>query len=229
MSAPLSRGRHATERRFNRHPPTRHPQSPTYRSPARTPICCGMHSRAPAALATALAIAFATACASTGARPRPFPTPGAAPAVTPPTAAPTVSTPGDTRASGLGDGYAIAHTALALRGVPYRSGGADPSGGFDCSGLVHYVFALHGLALPRVVRDQFQAGRAVALDQLEPGDLIFFETEGNDVSHVGIAIGGDQFVHAPNRRGRVRTSSVSEGYWGDRVVGARRVAALTGS
>ena len=124
----------------------------------------------------------------------------------------------------LRDGYAIARTALALQGIPYRLGGSDTRG-FDCSGLVQYVFALHGLGLPRVVRDQYRYGTPVDLDRLEPGDLVFFETQGSDVSHVGIAIGGDQFVHAPNARGVVRTSRLTAGYWGERAVGARRMLA----
>ena len=122
----------------------------------------------------------------------------------------------------LRDGYAIARTALALRGIPYRLGGTDPHG-FDCSGLVQYVFALNGLGLPRVVRDQYRYGEPVKLDALEPGDLVFFETQGDEVSHVGIAIGGDQFVHAPNSRGQVRISRLTSGYWGDRAIGARRL------
>ena len=122
----------------------------------------------------------------------------------------------------LRDGYAIARTALALRGVPYRLGGADTHG-FDCSGLVQYVFALHGLGLPRVVRDQYRYGDPVKLDELEPGDLVFFETQGDQVGHVGIALGGDQFVHAPNARGQVRISRLTSGYWAERAIGARRM------
>jgi cell wall-associated NlpC family hydrolase len=122
----------------------------------------------------------------------------------------------------LRDGYAIARTALALRGIPYRLGGADTRG-FDCSGLVQYVFALHGLGLPRVVRDQYRYGASVKLDELEPGDLVFFETAGGEAGHVGIAIGGDQFVHAPNARGLVRVNRLTTGYWADRIVGARRL------
>jgi cell wall-associated NlpC family hydrolase len=122
------------------------------------------------------------------------------------------------------DGFAIARTALSLRGVPYRLGGAD-TGGFDCSGLVQYVFALHGLGMPRVVRDQVRLGQPIALDALEPGDLVFFETEDARVSHVGIAIGGDQFVHAPNARGVVRVNRLTSGYWAERVVAARRLIA----
>jgi cell wall-associated NlpC family hydrolase len=153
---------------------------------------------------------FAAGCASSGAVPRPFPTPGG----TPPAA------PGPfPRAAG--DGYAIAGTALALQGIPYRSGGEDPSG-FDCSGLVQYVLQQHHIAYPRVVRDQYEAGRPIAGDDIQPGDLLFFVTEGRDVSHVGIAIGGDQFVHAPNARGVVRVESLGARYWRDRFVGARR-------
>jgi cell wall-associated NlpC family hydrolase len=120
------------------------------------------------------------------------------------------------------DGYAIASAALRLQGVPYRAGGSDLRG-FDCSGLVQYVLAQSGVAMPRIVREQYEVGARVRLDELEPGDLVFFTTEGRRVSHVGIAIGGDQFVHAPNSRGNVRVDSLATGYWGERIKGARRV------
>ena len=177
-----------------------------------------MQWRAPAAIVGGVVVALASACASSGSRPRPLPAPPAAagrPAAPVPLPVPA---PGSTA-----DGYAIARTALALRGIPYRLGGTDTRG-FDCSGLVQYVFALHGLGLPRVVRDQVHHGATVPLDALEPGDLVFFETEGSQISHVGIAIGGDQFVHAPNARGVVRLSRLTAGYWGDRAVAARRLA-----
>lgn len=172
------------------------------------------------ALAIALSVAgwtLASACASTGARPQPFPTPPG------PALPPVQSSPIAIPDPELRDGYSIARTALAFKGVPYRSGGTDPRDGFDCSGLVQYVFALHGLQMPRVVRDQFRLGRDISLDALEPGDLVFFRTEGRAVSHVGIVLGGEQFIHAPNSRGTVRTSTFAAGYWGDRIVGARRV------
>jgi peptidoglycan endopeptidase LytE len=176
-----------------------------------------MQWRAGAMIAGGLAVTFASACASSVSKPRPFPKPPSA-AGRPSTPVPLpVPTPGATT-----DGYAIARTALALRGVPYRLGGADTRG-FDCSGLVQYVFALHGMGLPRVVRDQVRFGATVPLDALEPGDLVFFETDGSEVSHVGIAIGGDQFVHAPNSRGVVRINRLTAGYWGDRAVMARRL------
>jgi cell wall-associated NlpC family hydrolase len=168
-------------------------------------------------LAGGLALVLASGCASSGTQPRPFPAPPAA-ARRPPTPIPLpVPVPG-----AIADGYAIARTALALRGVPYRLGGTDTRG-FDCSGLVQYVFAIHGLGLPRIVRDQVRYGATVPLDALEPGDLVFFETDGSQVSHVGIAIGGDQFVHAPNARGVVRVNRLTAGYWGDRAVAARRL------
>jgi cell wall-associated NlpC family hydrolase len=113
-------------------------------------------------------------------------------------------------------------TALSLRGVPYRNGGSDPSG-FDCSGLVQYVFAQHGLALPREVREQFVLGREIPSDLVQPGDLLFFATTGTGPSHVGVAIGADEFVHAPSTRGSVRVERFSAGYWADRIVGVRRV------
>jgi cell wall-associated NlpC family hydrolase len=120
------------------------------------------------------------------------------------------------------DGYAIATTALALQGTPYRTGGTDPSG-FDCSGLVQYVLGRYGLAWPRVVRDQFAVGERVKLDDIQPGDLVFFATESREVSHVGIAIGGDRFVHAPNSRGVVRVESLGSEYWSRHFAGARRI------
>jgi cell wall-associated NlpC family hydrolase len=122
-----------------------------------------------------------------------------------------------------GDGYAIAGTALALRGTPYRNGGADPASGFDCSGFVQFVFAQYGLVMPRGVRDQFEQGTPVQPDALEPGDLIFFTTTGPGASHVAIAIGGDQFVHAPSSSGTVRVESLHSSYWAPRFVGARRL------
>jgi cell wall-associated NlpC family hydrolase len=118
---------------------------------------------------------------------------------------------------------AVVGTALGLRGTPYRNGGADP-GGFDCSGFTQYVFAQHGVSLPREVRDQFQAGTPVGRRRLTPGDLVFFTTTEPGASHVGIAIGRDEFVHAPSSAGVVRVERVTASYWSRRFVGARRVA-----
>jgi cell wall-associated NlpC family hydrolase len=113
-------------------------------------------------------------------------------------------------------------TALSYRGVPYRNGGSDPSG-FDCSGFVQWVFAQQGRALPREVHDQFDVGKRVDRDDVKPGDLVFFHTDGKGASHVGIALGNDEFVHAPSSRGVVRIEKYTVEYWDKRYIGARRV------
>lgn len=177
-----------------------------------------------------LALAAASAaCASTGVAPRPFPMPDRA-------VAPSGGDAGSSRADATAtssaaptdasatkaDGYALAGTALALRGVPYRNGGADPNG-FDCSGFTQYVFGQYGIALPRAVREQFRVGKSVKPQELEPGDIVFFSTTDPGPSHVAIAIGGDEFVHAPSSTGVVRVEHLSSSYWGPRFLAARRL------
>ena len=125
----------------------------------------------------------------------------------------------DTTRSRAGE---IVTAALALRGAPYRNGGTTPDG-FDCSGFTQYVFAQHGIRLPRDVREQFHSGKAVKPDDLEPGDLVFFATTNASASHVAIVIGGDEFVHAPSASGVVRVERLSATYWSQRYLGARRV------
>jgi cell wall-associated NlpC family hydrolase len=167
-----------------------------------------------------IALAVVTsACASTGAVPRPFPIP-ATPSSPP--SADSAGSAASARTAGAVDGYAVAGTALALRGAPYRSGGSDPNG-FDCSGFTQYVYSQYGIPLPREVREQYRAGKRIDPSDLAPGDLIFFATTDPDVSHVAIAIGGDQFVHAPSSSGVVRVEYMSGSYWAPRFVGARRV------
>ena len=178
----------------------------------------------------ALALAAGSAgCASTGAVPKPFPVPGgSAPAPAPPTdAAPQPGAVTPTPAPPRGprsaiDGYALVGTALALRGTPYRDGGTDLSG-FDCSGFTQYVFAQHGVALPREVRDQFRVGKSVKPEEVAAGDMIFFTTTAPGATHVAIAIGGDQFVHAPSSTGVVRIERIGSSYWAPRYLGARRL------
>ena len=159
----------------------------------------------------------ATGCAAAGARPQPFPS------------GPSDETTPETWKSreGVGTataptGYAVSGTALQLRGTPSRNGGTAPYG-FDCIGLVWYVFAQHGLALPRTVEDQFLAGGEVLPANLQPGDLVFFSTTSRGASHVGIVIGGDSFIHAPSSTGVVRVERLSASYWSSRYMGARRV------
>jgi len=114
--------------------------------------------------------------------------------------------------------------ALAAVGTPYRRGGETPQRGFDCSGLVYHVFlAAHGITLPRRVAGQRHAGRAVRVEELEPGDLLFYNTRHRPYSHVGIYIGGGRFVHAPRPGARVRIEAIGKRYWRSRFDGARRV------
>jgi cell wall-associated NlpC family hydrolase len=116
----------------------------------------------------------------------------------------------------------LVNTALQFLGVPYRNGGANPAG-FDCSGFVQYVFAQLGIALPREVREQYRVGNEVDLPDVKAGDLVFFQTVSRGASHVGLAIGRDQFVHAPSSRGVVRVERYTAQYWASRFVGARRI------
>jgi cell wall-associated NlpC family hydrolase len=162
-------------------------------------------SRSRLVIALVVALGAGTAgCASSGAVPKPFPTPNPAEALAP------------------ANGRAVADLALDFRGTPYRSGGADPAG-FDCSGLVQYVFARQGVPMPRQVSEQFLAGRSVDRPAIAPGDLVFFRIDGAGVSHVGIAVGGGAFVHAPKANGVVRVESLDAPYWSARYAGARRL------
>ena len=116
---------------------------------------------------------------------------------------------------------AIIATAKQYIGVPYVWGGSTPSG-FDCSGFVQYVFARHGIALPRTSAQQYTVGTWVAKSNLRPGDLVFYNTSGSGVSHLGIYIGNGQFIHASTSRG-VMISEMSNSYWSARYYGARRI------
>jgi cell wall-associated NlpC family hydrolase len=135
--------------------------------------------------------------------------------------APDTLAPGTLAPSSF-DTYALTSTALSLRGAPYRNGGTDPKG-FDCSGFTQYVFAQHGVLLPREVRDQYRLGASVNPDRLVAGDLLFFATTDPGASHVAIAIGGDEFVHAPSSTGVVRVEHLGSSYWSPRFLGAKRV------
>ena len=108
--------------------------------------------------------------------------------------------------------------AMQYLGVPYVWGGASP-GGFDCSGFVMFVFAQMGVSLPHHAADQYNYGVPVSRDQLEPGDLVFFDGLG----HVGIYIGNGQFVHAPHTGDVVKISSLYDSWYAATYVGARRI------
>ena len=113
-----------------------------------------------------------------------------------------------TPGASLGDGFTIAGAALRLQGLPYRLGGiGSPRLRLQRLRAVRVQPVRHGASAHRP--DQYHAGRKVSLDDVVPGDLVFFVTHGDEVSHVGIVIGGDRFVHAPNSRGVVRIDSLA--------------------
>jgi len=115
--------------------------------------------------------------------------------------------------------------AIGLVGLPYRYGGDSPQGGFDCSGLVDFVFRdAAGLVLPRSTRELIDIDAPkVDRDDLQPGDLVFFNPAGGKVSHIGIYVGEGRFVHAPSRGGTVRLDRLTDAYWAKHYVSAKRV------
>lgn len=117
----------------------------------------------------------------------------------------------------------ITFLALSLVDTPYRYGGNTPQGGFDCSGLIVYVYRTSAeLALPRTVAQLAGVGHRVRINAARAGDLVFFDTSGR-YSHAGIYVGGGRFVHAPSTGGQVRLDGVFARYWRPRLAGVRRV------
>ena len=117
------------------------------------------------------------------------------------------------------------HAALLARhyvGTPYRYGGASPAG-FDCSGLVQYVYAQVGVEVPRTVRRQIAVTQPVPTTELQAGDLLFFRLRNGRRLHVGIYVGNNLFVHAPSRGKRVSTDELTS-WWQAHLTGAGRVA-----
>jgi cell wall-associated NlpC family hydrolase len=115
----------------------------------------------------------------------------------------------------------LVETARNYIGVPYLWGGTSAQG-FDCSGLTMSVYRLNGLQLPRTSRDQYETGSAVSLDNLRPGDLLFFSTNGSGrVSHVGLYAGDGTFIHAPSRGKTISQERLSDTYYRKAFVGAR--------
>ena len=114
--------------------------------------------------------------------------------------------------------------ALSYVGTPYVAGGNSPERGFDCSGLVQYVFSrTAGVALPRTSEQMSTVGSTVSMAELRPGDLIFFNTLRRRHSHVGIYVGNQRFIHAPTSGGVVEIVDLRRPYWQTRFDGARRL------
>ena len=115
--------------------------------------------------------------------------------------------------------------AMGFLGVHYKYGGSSPEAGFDCSGLVNYVFSQAlGLVLPRDTQSISHSGQEITRDELQPGDLVFFNTLRRPFSHVGIYLGDQRFIHAPSRGGQVEIVSMRDRYWQQRYNGARRIS-----
>jgi cell wall-associated NlpC family hydrolase len=157
-----------------------------------------------------IVVAALAGCASRG--------PGAPDAATPDGSPSAAVAPPDVLSS------EVALYALAQLGVPYVYGGASPQPGFDCSGLVRYVFRrTRNVDLPRTTFELARVGQSVPAPALQPGDLVFFNTLRRDYSHVGIYLGEERFIHAPTTGGVVRIESLRADYWVRRFNGARRV------
>ncbi|MBR1645814.1 MAG: C40 family peptidase [Selenomonadaceae bacterium] len=118
-------------------------------------------------------------------------------------------------------GAQIVSTAKGLMGIAYVFGGTTPSG-FDCSGLLQYVFKMNGVSIPRLADEQYNLGRKASKNQLTAGDLVFFTTYTSGVSHCGIYVGDGKFLHASSSRG-VTINSLDDEYWRARFVGAKKL------
>ena len=123
----------------------------------------------------------------------------------------------------------LAIRAMGYLGVNYRRGGNSPETGFDCSGLVRFLFSdVLGLTLPRRSEEISRIGDKIDRAALRPGDLVFYNTLRRGFSHVGIYLGEDRFIHAPSSGGEVRIEHMDDAYWRRRFNGARRLVAEVG-
>lgn len=139
-----------------------------------------------------------------------------------PPAVPASASPKESARPADPRGHDIALFALGLIDTGYRFGGKNPEAGLDCSGMVSYVYEnASGLRLAGSAADLARQGRAINNEELRPGDLVFFNTRNRPYSHVGIYIGNDRFIHAPNSNGRIRTESLTKSWFATRFEAAR--------
>lgn len=119
----------------------------------------------------------------------------------------------------------LALNALGMIGIRYKFGGNTPENGLDCSGMVRYVFMqAWGTKLPRTAEEISRVGETVDRTNLQPGDLVFYNTLRRGFSHVGIYLGDNKFIHSPSSGGQVRIESMELSYWKSRFSGARRIS-----
>ena len=121
---------------------------------------------------------------------------------------------------------ALISTSLGLLGVRYHRGASDPAIGFDCSGFVRHVYLqAMGLMLPHNAYSMSLHGQSIGLNELRPGDLVFFNTLKKQFSHVGIYLGDNHFIHAPSSGKTVQVDNLDDSYWSHHFTGARRLDA----
>ncbi len=125
---------------------------------------------------------------------------------------------------GKGKANDVIRTVQSQLGVKYVLGGASPSTGFDCSGLLHWAYKQNGIDIPRITTDQAYAGKPVSLKQIQPGDiLVFSQDSAPNKLHTGIYVGDSKFIHSPNSKSVVREESITVAYWQQSLVLARRI------
>jgi cell wall-associated NlpC family hydrolase len=193
-------------------------QQAKLRAQAKARLAAEAQARRAAQEKAAAAAVVKTATVPTTTAATPTTTTAAPPATTPVAPVPTTTPAPPVPVIPAGPGHPQAATiALRYLGIPYLWGGASPSTGFDCSGLVMYVYAQLGISLPHYAAAQYQLGTPVDRSELQPGDLVFFDA----LDHVGIYIGNGQFVHAPQTGDVVKITALAD--FGNGYVGARRL------